>query len=124
MLPDDRLNAAVGETVMFTTTLSPSEKPFSSVNWSFNVSTPIIIFVINTENIIGPEYEGRITFFPSTASLELRSLTLDDTGEYGVNAVHDGTLLNGRTTLVIYGEQFNSLTVFAIFKQVYNILNM
>uniref|UniRef100_A0A3P9ARY1 Ig-like domain-containing protein n=1 Tax=Maylandia zebra TaxID=106582 RepID=A0A3P9ARY1_9CICH len=92
---------------MFTTTLSPSEKPFSSVNWSFNVSTTIIIFVINAENIIGPEYEGRITFFPSTASLELRSLTLDDTGEYGVNAVHDGTLLNGRTTLVIYGEQFN-----------------
>ncbi|XP_039886143.1 carcinoembryonic antigen-related cell adhesion molecule 5-like [Simochromis diagramma] len=109
VLPDDRLNAAVGETVIFTTTLSPTEKPFSSVNWSFNVSTPIIIFVINAENIIGPEYEGRITFFPSTASLELRSLTLDDTGEYGVNAVHDGTLLNGRTTLLIYEKVSNVL---------------
>ncbi|XP_076745766.1 cell adhesion molecule CEACAM5-like [Maylandia zebra] len=87
---------------MFTTTLSPSEKPFSSANWSFNVSTTIIIVVINAENIIGPEYEDRITFFPSTVSLELRSLTLDDTGEYGVNAVHDGTILNGRTTLVIH----------------------
>uniref|UniRef100_A0A3P9AUF3 Ig-like domain-containing protein n=1 Tax=Maylandia zebra TaxID=106582 RepID=A0A3P9AUF3_9CICH len=81
--------------------MSPTEKPFSSVNWSFNVSTPIIVFVINAENIIGPEYEGRITFFPSTASLELRSLTLDDTGEYTVNAVHDGTILNGRTTLKV-----------------------
>uniref|UniRef100_A0A3P9AYF6 Ig-like domain-containing protein n=1 Tax=Maylandia zebra TaxID=106582 RepID=A0A3P9AYF6_9CICH len=110
VLPDDRLNAAVGGTVMFTTTLSPSEKPFSSVNWSFNVSTTIIIFVINAENIIGPEYEDRITFFPSTVSLELRSLTLDDTGEYGVNAVHDGTILNGRTTLVIH-EKVSSVLV-------------
>ncbi|XP_076745765.1 cell adhesion molecule CEACAM1 [Maylandia zebra] len=110
VLPDDRLNAAVGGTMIFTTTMSPTEKPFSSVNWSFNVSTPIIVFVINAENIIGPEYEGRITFFPSTASLELRSLTLDDTGEYTVNAVHDGTILNGRTTLVIH-EKVSSVLV-------------
>uniref|UniRef100_A0A3Q4HH85 Ig-like domain-containing protein n=1 Tax=Neolamprologus brichardi TaxID=32507 RepID=A0A3Q4HH85_NEOBR len=80
VLPDDRLNAAVGETVMFNTTVTPTEKPFQSVNWSFNFSKPII--VINSQETIGPEYEGRITFFPSTASLELRSLTLDDTGPY------------------------------------------
>uniref|UniRef100_A0A669EZY7 Ig-like domain-containing protein n=1 Tax=Oreochromis niloticus TaxID=8128 RepID=A0A669EZY7_ORENI len=84
VLPDGPLNAAVGETVMFTTTLTPTDKPFQSVTWSFNFSTPIII-VINSEETIGPEYEGRITFFPSTASLELRSLTLNETAEYSVN---------------------------------------
>lgn len=103
MLPD-RLNAAVRETAMFNTTLSPTEKPFQSVNWVFNSITTIII-VMNSENIIGPEYEGRITFFPSTASLELRSLTLDDTGDYTVTIIQDGIILNGRTTLEIYGEQ-------------------
>uniref|UniRef100_A0A669C548 Ig-like domain-containing protein n=1 Tax=Oreochromis niloticus TaxID=8128 RepID=A0A669C548_ORENI len=110
-----------GKTVMFTTTLTPTEKPFTSVNWNVNFSTPII-FVTNSENTIGPEYEGRITFFPSTASLELRSLTLNDTGEYFVNIVQDGTFLNGRTTLVIYGEQMsksNNLIAFVLFKQVY-----
>uniref|UniRef100_A0A3B4H7V2 Immunoglobulin V-set domain-containing protein n=1 Tax=Pundamilia nyererei TaxID=303518 RepID=A0A3B4H7V2_9CICH len=64
-----------------------------------------IIVIINSEQTIGPEYVGRITFFPSTASLELRSLTLDDTGEYNVNIIQDGKAQNGRTTLVIYGEQ-------------------
>uniref|UniRef100_A0A669DTC1 Ig-like domain-containing protein n=1 Tax=Oreochromis niloticus TaxID=8128 RepID=A0A669DTC1_ORENI len=87
--------------LMFTTTLSPTEKPFQSVNWVFNLTTAII-FVINSEITIGPEYEGRVTFFPSTASLELRSLTLDDTGEYGVSIIQDGKILSGRTTLVIY----------------------
>ncbi|XP_063340939.1 carcinoembryonic antigen-related cell adhesion molecule 6-like [Pelmatolapia mariae] len=106
--PRAELNAAVGETVMFTTTLSPSEKPFTSVIWSFNISTPII-FIINSEETIGPEYEGRITFFPSTASLELRSLTLDDIGEYVVNIIQDGTIASGRTTLVIYEKVSNVL---------------
>uniref|UniRef100_A0AAZ1WVF6 Ig-like domain-containing protein n=1 Tax=Oreochromis aureus TaxID=47969 RepID=A0AAZ1WVF6_OREAU len=101
VLPDGPLNAAVGETVMFTTALTPTEKPFQYVNWSFNFSKPII-FIINSEESIGPGYEGRITFFPSNAPLELRSLTLDDTGPYSVNIVKDGTIPSGRTTLVIY----------------------
>ncbi|KAL3980514.1 plasminogen activator, urokinase receptor [Sarotherodon galilaeus] len=109
VLPDGPLNVAVGETVMFTTTLTPTEKPFQFVNWSFNLSTPIII-VINSEETIGPEYEGRITFFPSTASLELRSLTLNDTGEYSVTILQDGTFQGGHTTLVIY-EKVSSVSV-------------
>ncbi|XP_039475473.1 carcinoembryonic antigen-related cell adhesion molecule 6-like isoform X4 [Oreochromis aureus] len=109
VLPDGPLNAAVGETVMFTTTLTPTEKPFKSVNWAFNFSK-LIIVVINSEETIGPEYEGRITFFPSNASLELRSLTLDDTGPYSVNIVQDGILPSGRTTLVIY-EKVSSVLV-------------
>uniref|UniRef100_A0A3Q4HH70 Ig-like domain-containing protein n=1 Tax=Neolamprologus brichardi TaxID=32507 RepID=A0A3Q4HH70_NEOBR len=91
---------------MFNTTVTPTEKPFQSVNWSFNFSKPII--VINSQETIGPEYEGRITFFPSTASLELRSLTLDDTGPYSVSIMHDGLIPSGQTTLVIYGEQIST----------------
>ncbi|XP_042073332.1 carcinoembryonic antigen-related cell adhesion molecule 6-like [Haplochromis burtoni] len=108
LLPDGPLNAAVGETVMFTTTLSPTEKPFQSVNWNVNFSTTIIT-MINSEETIAPEYEGRITFFPSTASVELRSLTLDDTGDYTVNIIQDGKAQQGRTTLLIYVKVSNVL---------------
>ncbi|XP_039860659.1 carcinoembryonic antigen-related cell adhesion molecule 5-like [Simochromis diagramma] len=93
---------------MFTTTLSPTEKPFTSVSWSFNSTTTIII-MINSEETIGPEYEGRITLFPSTASLGLRSLTLNDTGDYTVSIIQDGKIQNGRTTLGIYEKVSNVL---------------
>uniref|UniRef100_A0A669C697 Ig-like domain-containing protein n=1 Tax=Oreochromis niloticus TaxID=8128 RepID=A0A669C697_ORENI len=112
VLPYDHLNAAVGETVMFTTTLTPTEKPFQSVNWSFNFSTTIIV-VINSEETIGPEYEGRITFFPSTASLELRSLTLDDTGEYSVTIVQDGTIPSEKVSSVLVTSSSTDLVEFS-----------
>ncbi|XP_035768931.1 carcinoembryonic antigen-related cell adhesion molecule 1-like [Neolamprologus brichardi] len=108
VLPDDHLNATVGETAMFTTTLSQTEKPLQSVNWNVNFTTDIV-YMINSEETIEPEYEGRITFFPSTASLELRSLTLDDNGEYTVTIVQDGKIQNGRTTLLIYEKVSNVL---------------
>uniref|UniRef100_I3K5X0 Ig-like domain-containing protein n=1 Tax=Oreochromis niloticus TaxID=8128 RepID=I3K5X0_ORENI len=115
VLPDGPLNAAVGETVMFTTTLTPTEKPFQVVGWSFNKSKTIIIST--NVNITGPEYEGRITFFPSTASLQLRSLTLNDSGEYIISILQaDATNHQGRTTVVIYGEQMlksNNLVEFS-----------
>lgn len=127
VLPDGQLNAAVGEKVMFTTTLTPTETPFVSVAWKLNISK-IIIMSTNAANNTGPEYEGRIIIFPSTGSLELRGLTLDDIGEYSVSITKaDFTNHDGRTTLEIHGEQIlksNSVIFSAIFKQVYIILNM
>lgn len=127
VLPDGPLNATVGETMMFTTTLTPTETPFLSVLWNLNISKTIIVST-NSANNTGPEYEGRITFFPSTGSLELRSLTLNDTGEYNIAITQaDATNHVGRTTLKIHGEQIlksNSVIFSAIFKQVYIILNV
>lgn len=127
VLPDGPLTAAVGENVMFTTTLTPTETQFVVVDWKLNFSKVIIIST-NLANNTGPEYEGRITLFPSTGSLELRSLTLNDIGEYSVSITQaDGTNQLGRTTLEIHGEQIlksNSVIVSAIFKQVYIILNV
>nr|XP_029138678.1 carcinoembryonic antigen-related cell adhesion molecule 5-like [Labrus bergylta] len=97
LLPDGPLNGAVGGTVMFTT-VNPPESPFATTNWWFGDKQ---IIVSNIQNYTSPGYEGRITFFPSTGSLELRSLSLNDSGEYTVwiTTVKE---FEGRTTLRVY----------------------
>uniref|UniRef100_A0AAQ4QUQ6 Ig-like domain-containing protein n=1 Tax=Gasterosteus aculeatus aculeatus TaxID=481459 RepID=A0AAQ4QUQ6_GASAC len=77
------LNAAVGETVMFSTTLTPPEIPFLTVRWRFGEKV-ILDYDTTSANIPHPEYEGRITLFISTGSLELRNVTSNDSGQYSV----------------------------------------
>ncbi|XP_068994458.1 carcinoembryonic antigen-related cell adhesion molecule 5-like [Embiotoca jacksoni] len=100
VLPDGPLNATVGGSVMFNITLTPTETPFWSVTWFFGEESIITIGPINRT---APEYEGRITFFTSTGSLELRSLNLTDSGDYSLSVMlADGRVHLGRTTLEIY----------------------
>ncbi|KAK1895808.1 Carcinoembryonic antigen-related cell adhesion molecule 5 [Dissostichus eleginoides] len=99
VLPDGPLNAAVGGTVMFTTTQTPGTT-FVTLNWKFGTKE---IFTWNVNNFTEPEYEGRITFFMSTGSLELRNLALTDSGEYSVNIVPPGeSTMSGTTRLDVY----------------------
>ncbi|KAJ0066614.1 hypothetical protein NL108_015635 [Boleophthalmus pectinirostris] len=93
----DSVNAAVGGTVMFTTSLAPTQ----TTGWSFGSTN--IITSSSAGNFTAPEYEGRITLFISTGSLELRNVALSDTGEYSVTVVPvGGAALTGRTTLNVY----------------------
>ena len=107
MLPDGPLNAAVGGTVIFNTTLTPPERPFLVVAWSViinNTDRPII--TATSSNNTDPEYEGRITLYRSTGSLELRDLTLNDSRMYRVSIISDGgNPIIGSTELKIFGEQ-------------------
>uniref|UniRef100_A0A3B3CAV2 Ig-like domain-containing protein n=1 Tax=Oryzias melastigma TaxID=30732 RepID=A0A3B3CAV2_ORYME len=104
ILPDGPLNGSVGGSVMFTTFLTEADGPFTAVTWGFGVST--IMQHTTTGNLTNPAYEGRITFFPSTASLELKDLTLDDAGEYSVNVFPDG---GGTTKLDVYAPMHTFL---------------
>ncbi|KAK5891884.1 hypothetical protein CesoFtcFv8_012317 [Champsocephalus esox] len=103
VLPDG-LNAAVGGKVMFNTTLTQGT-PFQSVNWKFGTED---IFTWNVNNFPAPEYEGRITFFMSTGSLELRNLALTDSGEYSVTMLLPGAPpQTGSTRLDVYAPVSN-----------------
>ncbi|KAI3360547.1 hypothetical protein L3Q82_002423 [Scortum barcoo] len=100
LLPDVQ-NTAEGETVMFKTTATPQETPFSLVNWRFGDRT--IINFDNGGNTTGSEYEGRITIFLSTGSLQLRHVSLNDGGEYKVTVFPvGGTVGDGAVRLDVY----------------------
>ena len=107
MLSDGPLNAAVGGTVIFNTTLTPPERPFLVVAWSVIINnTERFIITSTSSNNTDPEYEGRITLYRSTGSLELRDLTLDDSEKYRVSIIPDGgDQIIGSTELKIFGEQ-------------------
>ncbi|XP_023187333.1 carcinoembryonic antigen-related cell adhesion molecule 5-like isoform X2 [Xiphophorus maculatus] len=104
VLPDGPLIASVGGTLMFTTNLNPTETPFSLVNWQVDNGSGLELIIISqtTGDTTAPEYEGRITLFRSTGSLELRNLKLSESGEYIVS-IQDGiNQKTGRTTLNVY----------------------
>ncbi|XP_023820486.1 carcinoembryonic antigen-related cell adhesion molecule 6-like isoform X2 [Oryzias latipes] len=106
ILPDGPLNGTIGGSVMFTTSLTEADGPFTFVNWNVN-TTILIINYQPSSTFIPPDYENRITFFPSTLSLELRGLTLNDGGEYSVT-VFPGE--GGKITLDIY-EKISGVSI-------------
>ncbi|XP_068568957.1 carcinoembryonic antigen-related cell adhesion molecule 5-like [Cebidichthys violaceus] len=108
LLPDS-LIAAVGGKVTFTTTVTPPETPFMSVSWSFtDIRGTSNIITSSNEDITGPAYADRITFFRSNGSLELWNLTVSDSGEYSILIIPNGSALqNGKCILVIHAPVSN-----------------
>ncbi|MEQ2242588.1 hypothetical protein ILYODFUR_037376, partial [Ilyodon furcidens] len=103
MLPNDHLNASVGGSVIFVTNLNPTDGPFLLVAWYFGTDNNPIVSSQPTVNMTAPEYDGRITLFSSTGSLELRNLKVSDSGEYRVTIISiEGLRWTGFTRLDIY----------------------
>lgn len=94
---------SVGGTIVFNTTLSPV--PMETIDWKFNGTTDITLFD-EMNNFTAPAYEGRVSLFLTTGSLELRNVTLSDTGFYHVFVKPSGgRIQDGSTTLQVFGEQ-------------------
>ncbi|XP_054597086.1 cell adhesion molecule CEACAM6 [Nothobranchius furzeri] len=83
VLPKDLVDGCLDGAVTFATNWNQAETPFQSVAWSLGIKP--IITSLPGRNLTAPGYEGRITLFMSTGSLELRNLTLNDSGEYRVS---------------------------------------
>lgn len=99
MLPYDSLNASLGATVTFSTTLPPQE--FILIDWKFNDKT--IVFFNNITQIT-PGYEDKVNIFLSTGSLELRNLMVNDSGQYRVIILpRNQPTQEGAATLNVYG---------------------
>uniref|UniRef100_A0A674CXI2 Carcinoembryonic antigen-related cell adhesion molecule 20-like n=1 Tax=Salmo trutta TaxID=8032 RepID=A0A674CXI2_SALTR len=100
LFPQGPVNGAEGGTVMFITNLSPPAQPFIRISWSVGGAN---IIISSSDDSIGPGYGDRITLNKTTGSLELRNLTLADSGEYRV-AITTATAetINGSTELVVY----------------------
>ncbi|XP_028281091.1 carcinoembryonic antigen-related cell adhesion molecule 16-like [Parambassis ranga] len=100
VLPPGPLSGAVAGSVKFTTTLTPPERPFLSVGWSFN---RVNIITSTSTNVTNPGHVNRISLDRATGSLELRNLVLEDSGEYTATIIPDGGLqIQGRITLNVY----------------------
>uniref|UniRef100_A0A8C6SN77 Uncharacterized protein n=1 Tax=Neogobius melanostomus TaxID=47308 RepID=A0A8C6SN77_9GOBI len=86
VLPEDSVNAAVGGSVTFTTSLTPTQTPLYFISW--NKGTTNILTSVAGGILINPEYKGRVTLNVLTGSLELRKarqvLRARD-GSYGSN---------------------------------------
>ncbi|KAL4601673.1 carcinoembryonic antigen-related cell adhesion molecule 5-like [Arapaima gigas] len=73
----------VGSSVLFTVSLNPPAESLYYVQWTVNNIN--IINYLNGQNITNPLYTERIAFHSSNGSMELKNLTVTDTGIYGVN---------------------------------------
>ncbi|XP_056142092.1 carcinoembryonic antigen-related cell adhesion molecule 6-like [Lampris incognitus] len=104
VLPLDLLNGPVGGSVMFAT--SEAENQFYAMAWRVlkdGHSVEANIVTLTSTNHTEAEYEGRITLYKSTGSLELRDLSLNDSGHYSVALFPvGGAQLTGGCRLVMY----------------------
>ncbi|XP_077577891.1 cell adhesion molecule CEACAM20-like [Stigmatopora nigra] len=101
VLPDGPLIGAVGGSVKFNTTVTPTTKPFIAVTWTIIIEKEEIpIITATTINVTNSNFKDRIIFFTQTGSLELSKLALNDSGEYRVVIItNSGNQLSGTTTL-------------------------
>ncbi|XP_062395020.1 carcinoembryonic antigen-related cell adhesion molecule 1-like isoform X2 [Sardina pilchardus] len=99
ILLDGPLNGSVGGSVVFNLTNPPS-KPPSKISWISPSNIEIFALLGNTE-VMHPDYTGRVSVNKATASLELRSLTLMDTGEYTLSITTD-VARQGKTSLTVF----------------------
>ncbi|KAI1886253.1 hypothetical protein AGOR_G00212090 [Albula goreensis] len=88
VLPPGPVNGAVGGNVTFNTIIS-SEGPIPTIIWNFDggSGSALVISVSSGVANEGPGYEGRVSVNSFTGSLELKQITLGDTGTYTVTLI-------------------------------------
>ncbi|XP_073728147.1 cell adhesion molecule CEACAM6-like [Misgurnus anguillicaudatus] len=94
-------NGATGKSIV----LVPEDPPYissqiASITWAFGV---VIILLSNSAGTsISPEYVGRVHLDTTTAALELKNLTLNDSGTYKLTVITTLQTYTGQTSLKVY----------------------
>ncbi|XP_077454257.1 cell adhesion molecule CEACAM16-like [Stigmatopora argus] len=100
VLPAGPLSGAVSDRITFKTTLQHPELPFLSVSWTFK---GVNVITSTNRDVLGDGYTNRITLDRSTGSLELRGLSMADSGEYVVTIIpQEESQKQGKITLNVY----------------------
>ncbi|KAK3571946.1 hypothetical protein QTP86_020493, partial [Hemibagrus guttatus] len=79
LFPPAPINKEVGASVLFT--IEPFSQPIKAIRWNFN-SSDFIIYSDTESEIIDPQYQSRVVLNHTTAELELKYLTMADSGKY------------------------------------------
>lgn len=110
VLPLNLVNAAVGESVQFNTSLAPTQSQLYSILWKFGAKN--IVSLVGNRVDIDPDYQGRIHLSYFTGSLELKIVSLSDVGEYSVSIrpAEGDTAKPGLTILNVY-EKITNIVV-------------
>ncbi|XP_062847807.1 carcinoembryonic antigen-related cell adhesion molecule 6-like [Trichomycterus rosablanca] len=108
LLPPGPVNGEVGESVVFETLELP--QPTDSIRWSFNGKSVITFTPPGPENV-DPSYTGRAFLNGTTGALELRVLTMADSGEYNLTFTsEDGVQTEDKTLLKVF-EAVSGITL-------------
>uniref|UniRef100_A0A4W5LXC1 Ig-like domain-containing protein n=1 Tax=Hucho hucho TaxID=62062 RepID=A0A4W5LXC1_9TELE len=103
VLPPGPVNGTLGGNLIFKTTINPTT--IRAISWTFGDPPVSIVDFLSTEGpVTGVGYVGRVSLDNSTGYLELRKLTLIDSGTYRVSLRKPGVLQVGSTSLIVYGE--------------------
>ncbi|CAB1333933.1 unnamed protein product, partial [Coregonus sp. 'balchen'] len=101
VLPPGPVNGTLGGNVIFKTTINPTT--LSTIYWTFGDPTVTIVDFLSSEGpVTRAGYVGRISLDNSTGSLELRKLTLADSGEYRVIIGESDLMQLADTSLNVY----------------------
>ena len=91
------------ETDFSLTDLNMTGPPFRGIVWLFNLSD--IVLYTPYGSLVSPAYRKRISLNTTSGWLELRDLTVGDSGVYTVDITTRTDLqVNGSTGLNVYGE--------------------
>ncbi|MFT7819399.1 carcinoembryonic antigen-related cell adhesion molecule 5-like [Arapaima gigas] len=92
----------VGSSALFTVSLNPPAESLYYIQWTVNNIN--IINYLNGQNITNSLYTERIAFHSSSGSIELKNLTVTDTGIYGVNVQVTGgsPVLTNTVSFTVY----------------------
>ncbi|XP_030641489.1 carcinoembryonic antigen-related cell adhesion molecule 5-like [Chanos chanos] len=102
LFPPGPVYGTAGENVLFTSTITPSSTPLLALSWTFNGVNNIIRYD-SSGNTTGPAYRDRVSVNIYTGTLQLRDLTLDDSGSYQlVTVTTDGVIQQDQTTLDVF----------------------